>query len=57
MTSRQKLEIEQSEKRQRINALLGQSELSDDERGELETLTKRMQEMEVELRAAIVAEG
>ena len=57
MTIRQKLEIEQSEKRQRINALLGQSGLSDDERGELETLTKRMQEIEVEMRAAIVAEG
>ena len=56
MTIRQKLEIEQSEKRQRINALLGQSELSDDERGELETLTKRMQEIEIEMRAAIVVE-
>ena len=56
MTIRQKLEIEQSEKRQRINAFLGQAELSDDERGELETLTKRMQEIEVEMRAAIVAE-
>ena len=56
MTNRQKIEIEQSEKRQRINALLGQAELSDDERGELETLTKRMQNLELEMRAAIVSD-
>ena len=56
MTNRQKIELEQSEKRQRINALLGQVELSDDERVELETLTGIMQEIEVKLRAAIVVE-
>ena len=53
----QKLQIEQSEKRQKLNELLQLDERSDEQRGELETLTKRMQEIEVELRAAIVAEG
>jgi len=57
MTPRQKLQIEQSEKRQKINELLGLDDLSDEQRGELDTLTKRMQQIEVELRAAIVAEG
>ena len=57
MTRKQKLQIEASEKRQRINELLGQETLEDSERGELETLTKRMQEIEVEIRAAIVAES
>ena len=56
MTKRQKLELEQSEKRQRLNELLAIDELSDEQRGELDTLTKRMQAVEVELRAAIVAE-
>ena len=45
-----------SEKRQALNTLLSKDELSDTERGELEGLTKRAQEIEVELRAAIIAE-
>ena len=57
MTKSQKLQIEQSEKRERINALLGKDELTDDERAELGTLTTRAQEVEIELRAAIVAEA
>lgn len=57
MTKRQKLQLEQSEKRQRLNELLGLDELTDEQRAELETLTKRMQQIEVEMRAAIVAEG
>ena len=52
-----KLQIEMSEKREKINALLNKEELSDDERGELDTLTKRAQEIEIELRAALVADG
>ncbi len=56
MTIRQKLELEQSEKREKIGALLGKDELTEEERGELKTLTTRMQEIEVEVRAAIVAE-
>ena len=57
MTRKQKLQLEQSEKRQRINELLDNEDRSADETGELETLTGRMQAIEPELRAAIVAEG
>ncbi len=57
MTKKQKLLLEQSEKREKINALLEKDELTDEERGELDSLTKRMQQIEPELRAAIVVEG
>ncbi|MCY4479868.1 MAG: hypothetical protein OXB97_08220 [Rhodospirillales bacterium] len=57
MTKRQKLAIEASEKRQRLNELLALDELTDEQRGELDTLTKRMQQIEVETRAAITAEA
>ncbi len=56
MTHSQRLHVEQSEKREKINALLGKDELTDEERGELDSLTKRAQQIEVELRAALVAE-
>ena len=56
MTKKQKLEMEQSEKRQALNVLLSKDELQDSERKELEGLTKRAQEIEVEIRAAIIAE-
>ena len=49
-----KLQIEMSEKREKINGLLGKDELSDEERAELNVLTKRAQEIEIELRAALV---
>lgn len=57
MTKRQKLTIEQSEKRQRLNELLALDELTDEQRGEMDTLTKRMGQLEVEMRAAITAEA
>ena len=57
MTTKQKLQIEQSEKREKLNALIGKETLEDSERGELDALTKRLQEIEPELRAAIVAEA
>ena len=57
MTKRQRLELELSEKRSAINALLSKDEITEDERGELATLTTRAQECEVEFRAAVVAEG
>ena len=57
MTKKQKLLLEQSEKRQKINDLLALDELTDEQRSELDALTQRMQEMEPELRAAIVVEG
>ena len=40
MTPRQRLQIEQSEKRQRLNELLGLDDLSDEQRNELDTLAK-----------------
>ena len=55
MTPKQRLQVEQSEKRQRVNELLAETELTDEQRGELDTLTRRLQDIEPELRAAIVA--
>ena len=55
MTPLQKLQLEQSEKREAINALLGNDDISEEQRTELGTLTERAQQIEVELRAAIVA--
>ena len=49
-----KLQIEQSEVRQKLNELLTKDERSADESTELETLTKRAQAIEPELRAALV---
>ena len=57
MTKYQKLLLEQSEKRQRLNDLLGKETLSDEEHSEMDGLTKRAQEIEVETRAALVLEG
>ena len=59
MTRKQKLEIERSEKVQRLNELLGMDPetLTDELRGEMDTLTKRMPALETELRAAITAEA
>ena len=57
MLKSQRLLVEQSEKRQKVNALLGKDELTAEERGELDTLTRRLQEIEVEYRAAVTVEG
>ena len=57
MTPAQRLQLEQSEKRQRINELLGKEDMTAEERTELGTLTTRMQQIEPELRAAIVVES
>ncbi len=51
-----KLQLEQSTTRQALNALLAKDELTDEERSELDTLTKRMGEIETELRAALTAD-
>ena len=56
MTPKQRLQLEQSEKRQRLNDLLAEDQLSDEQRSEMDDFTKRMQQIEVELRAAIIAE-
>ena len=50
-----RLRIQQSETRERINALLAE-DATDESRAEMRELTTRAQNIEVELRAAIVAE-
>ena len=57
MTKAQRLQVEQSERRQRLNELLTAETLTDEQRAEMDTLTKRAQQIEVELRAALVVEG
>ena len=57
MLASQRLTIEQSEVRQRINDALGRDELTTEERSALETDTKRMSAIGVELRAALTVEG
>ena len=57
MTPSQRLAIEQSEKRERVNALLSKDELTAEERAELDPLRTRLQEIEPEYRAAMAAEG
>ena len=52
----QKVALEMSTKREALNALLAVDELSDEQRAEMGTLTTRMQQLEVEARAAIMAE-
>ena len=52
-----KLAIEQSEKREALNKLVNLSNLSTEQRAEREALTKRLQEIEPELRAVLVAEA
>ena len=57
MLKSQRIAREMSEKRQKINELLTLDERTDEQRAELDTLTKRIQECEVEYRAALTAEG
>ena len=45
------------ERREKLNGLLAVDELSDEQRTEMGTLTSRLQELEIEARAAILAEG
>ena len=56
MTPLQRLQLKQSETRQSLNVLLALDELTDEQRAEMATLTASMQNLEVETRAAIVAE-
>ena len=56
MTKTQKIQLAMSEKRQRLNELLGIVETrSEEQQSELETLTGEIQKLEPELRAAIAA--
>ena len=57
MLKSQTLALEASKKRQRINELLALEELDTEQRGELDTLSERMGEVESEYRAAIVSEA
>lgn len=57
MTPLQRLQLRQSEVRERLNALLnGHKDRTDKETSELRTLTTEAQSLEVEIRAALVAE-
>ena len=57
MLKSQTLTIELSEKRERANVLLGKDELSAEERAELDSLSKRLIEIEPEIRAALAVEN
>ena len=57
MLKSQLLTIELSEKRQKINELLALETRSKEQDAELETVTRRAQAIEPELRAALTAEG
>ena len=56
MKASQRIALEMSTKREALNALLSADELSDEQRAEMGVLTTRMQQLEVEARAAILAE-
>ena len=56
MKASQKIALEMSTKRKALNALLGLDEMSDEQRTEMGVLTTRMQHLEIEARAAILAE-
>ena len=59
MLKTQSLQIEQSEKREALNKLLGieSEKLTDEERGSMDELSKRLVDIEPELRAALALEG
>ena len=57
MKASQRIALEMSTKREALNALLSVDEMTDEQRAEMGVLTTRMQELEVEARAAIMAEG
>ena len=58
MTALQRLQLEQSTLRQGINAVLELGEdITDEQRAELDTSTKRIQNLETEIRAAIVVDS
>ena len=56
MTTLQRLQLRQSEIREKLNMLLGRDERSENETAELASLTGEGQALEVELRAALIAE-
>ena len=57
MTALQRLQLEQSEIREKLAGLLAAESLSDEQRTQMETLTARAQQIEPEVRAALIAEA
>ena len=58
MTSTQRLQLEQLDLKKKLNALLGvDGDLTDEQRAEMDAHTKRLEQSDGELRAAIHAEG
>ena len=57
MTTAQRLQIRASEIRQRLNAISGLDDLTDEVRAESDRLTGEFRDVETKLRAALVAEG
>ena len=57
MRTSQRLSLEQSELREAVNGLLAKDKMSDPEREEMEAKTRRLQDTEGELRAAITLEA
>lgn len=55
MTRLQKLQIEQSENREALGVILDKDEKTVEDRAEMVKLSKRAQELETEIRAAILA--
>ena len=56
MKASQKIALEMSTKREKLNVLLSADELSDEQRVEMAVLSTRMQQLEIEARAAILVE-
>lgn len=56
MTDLNRLQLRQSEVREKINALIAKEALEDAERSELDSLSNEMRDIEPKLRAAIVAQ-
>ena len=57
MTAKQRLHLEQVDIKKKLNELLGGEALTDEQRGEMDTMTTRLEQSDTELRAAILAEG
>ena len=56
MKASQRIALEMSTTREALNALLAMDELTEDQRADMATFSTRMQNLEVEARAAILAE-
>ena len=57
MKASQRLTVRASEIRQKLNELSGADELTDEQRAQVDTLTTEFTDVEVRMRAALIAEG